>query len=290
MGGLGNQMFQYAFGRYLAFRNNTYLKIDSTLLESNGGAVTKRDFELQIFNIGFVYATPSEIKKFNGVPNASFVDKISYRMRRMLGIHKLVVQQGNSFKPEYLNLKANTCIVGRWQSYKYFEEVEHLIRNDFEFKCSLPTDLEPLIEAIRTTNSISIHIRRTDYVSNSLYASRLGSLPIEYYIKAVKVINSLVNDIAYFIFSDDIEWCETNLKFISGPTTYVDTTNYPNSNEIDLHLMSLCKHHIISNSTFAWWGAWLGKFDAGVTVAPNKWAISPEYDAIDIIPPNWMRI
>lgn len=290
MGGLGNQMFQYAFGRSLALKHNTTQKLDITLLETNGGDGIKRDYALDIFNISAAFATPTEIINFNGVPNGSIADRVSHKLRRILGTHNVVIQKGNSFQKELLNIKPNTCVVGRWQSPEYFAEIKATINQDFQFKSPIPASLEPLSKAIKSSQSVSLHIRRTDYVSHFLYAQGLGSLPLEYYIKSVNKVISEIKNPHFFIFSDDIEWCQQNLKFIPEPITYIDTTKYENSTELDLHLMSLCKHHIISNSTFAWWGAWLNKTKNGVVIAPSKWANSPDYDAVDIIPDNWIKI
>lgn len=290
MGGLGNQMFQYAFGRYLAIKNNTPQKLDLTLLEDNRGNGIKRDYALNIFNINASFATPTEIKNFNGVPNGTFIERALYKTRRVLGTHNLIVQNGNAFQAKFLSIKPNTCVVGRWQSYKYFEEVEDVINQDFKFKNTLPGDLESIVRAIKSTESVSVHIRRTDYISNALYSQTIGALPLEYYIEAVNIISSKTENPSFYIFSDDVEWCKLNLQFIPEPITYVDTSKFANSTELDLHLMSLCKHHVISNSTFAWWGAWLNKTNRGVVIAPAKWANSPDCDAVDIIPEDWIKI
>lgn len=291
MGGLGNQMFQYAFGKYLAVKNETQLKLDLSLLKNDGRAGTVvRSYALDIFKLNPIFATPFEIKKFNGSHSSTLLERAFYKGLRIFAPVNLVVQKGNVFEEELLSVKANTCVVGRWQSYKYFEKVADHIREEFIFKDPLPKVLAPLVEKIRTSNSVSLHIRRTDYVSHSLYSNAIGSLPLLYYKKAVNKVLSELEDPNFFIFSDDIKWCRHNLNFIADPVFVEETINLDNAAEKDLHLMSLCNNHIISNSTFAWWGAWLNKSEKKMVVAPVKWANSYDYDAVDIIPFNWIKI
>lgn len=290
MGGLGNQMFQYAFGRYLSVKNNTKLKLDLTLLDSREGVGVKRDYALDIFNIKPEFATSFEVKKYNGVTDSNIVERALFKIYRFVNPVNLVIQKGNNFEKRFLNIKPNTCVVGRWQSYKFFEQISDIIDLELRFKNLLPHSLSNLVKEIQASNSISVHIRRTDYVSNSFYANSIGPLPIDYYSKAVQKINTLVAFPSYYVFSDDIEWCREHLDFLPKDTIYVNSSKFINSTEIDLHMMSLCNHHIISNSTFSWWGAWLNKSNEGIVIAPLKWANLLDYNPADIVPDNWIRI
>ena len=138
------------------------------------------------------------------------------------------------------------------------------------------------------SNSISLHVRRADYVTNPQANQFHGVSSMEYYNKAIHKIKSIISEPHFFIFSDDITWAKQNM-IIDCPTTFV-SHNGPDKNYDDLRLMSFCKHHIIANSSFSWWGAWLAMNKNKVVIAPTRWFNSPDRNTKDVIPENWFSI
>ncbi len=291
MGGLGNQMFQYAFGLYLANTNNTKLKLDLTLLEdrnSKNANVVYRDFELSCFKLSGQIASQKEIHQFNPLPTKNIFKKI--RNKLYYFYHKnIIIQNKHDWNSSNLKIKNNTCIVGRWQSELYFKNIEDAIRKEFIFKNELNEYSKDIANQIQRNNkSISIHLRRIDYVNNKLYAEKIGALKINYYNKAIKKICELIERPRFFIFSDDIEFAKKNLPKNINAFFIKQKSNV--KAEQDLHLISLCKNHIISNSTFSWWGAWLSNNLQKIVIAPKNWAKDVDYKPNKIIPNNWIKI
>ena len=155
-------------------------------------------------------------------------------------------------------------------------------------KVPLGSRNKELLSLIRTVNSVSLHIRRGDYVSNPDTNSALGTCSLEYYRHCIEHIASNVENPHFFLFSDDINWVRDNLK-IKYPTTVVDG-NSADTNYADLHLMSNCKHNIIANSSFSWWGAWLNNNPDKIIIAPKIWFANSPLTPKEIIPENWLKL
>lgn len=296
MGGLGNQMFQYAFGLSTSKRNNTKLKIDTTLLKpanNQGSNQVIRNFELDAFKIDLQFATNFEIELYNGSAKNRFVlRRLFFLVLRKVLKKKLYIQPNHDFDPNQLKIRNNTCIVGRWQSEIYFRDVESDIREHFKFKKDLSESYEEyLTKILQSENSTSVHIRRTDYVNHPEYSQKIGALTESYYLNAISLLNKQVDYPTLFIFSDDIEYTKTifaNMK-ISNECIFIDP-KVPNPHD-ELRLMTNCKHHIISNSTFAWWGAWLANKQEGAkTIAPKSWARSSKYKPPYIQCKSWILL
>ena len=145
-----------------------------------------------------------------------------------------------------------------------------------------------IASAIKNTNSVAVHVRRSDYVTNKIYFEGLGALDKRYYDAAIAMIKFRVDNPHFFIFSEEIDWCKANIQETN--TTYVTQVNSSRSAEFDMHLMSLCKHQVISNSTFAWWGAWLAETSGSIIVAPGNWAKTSPFLPPFIIPERWMKV
>ncbi len=283
IGGLGNQMFQYAVGRHLALRNNTELKIDISGFEE----YKLHKYSLDAFNIKKNVATAAEIsalKKYQIKPgrqwfwyNRLFADKTKYFQERQF-----------NFDPEVMKLKGDAYLDGYWQTEKYFKEIELLIRSDFSFILSQGKKDITISELVKSSNSISVHIRRADYVTDKKSGESHGTCPIEYYEKAIELIEEKVENPHFFVFSDDHQWIKENIK-IKYPTMYVDHNN-ADTNYQDMRLMSLCKNNIIANSSFSWWGAWLNTNSNKIVVAPQKWFVTQKMNTCDIIPDSWIKI
>lgn len=276
-GGLGNQMFQYALGRHLALKNQTSLILELSffgLQQGNGMAL--RHFELPVFNI-----------------SGRLQDSRSSLLRR--GWRKIRVQCGNlrrvressfAFAPEMLKLGPRTWLEGFWQSEAYFGEISPVIREDFSFKSEMSgANAEAAIQ-IRRDNSVSVHIRRGDYLCTSAtYADLCQS---GYYQKAIDLIAGTVERPVFYIFSDDMPWVKAHLP-LPADAVYLHHNRGPDS-YLDIQLMSLCKHHIIANSSFSWWGAWLNPSADKIVIGPARWFNDPLLASGDLLPEKWLKI
>ncbi|MEM7509515.1 MAG: alpha-1,2-fucosyltransferase [Bacteroidota bacterium] len=207
MGGMGNQMFQYSFGKYLAKKNRTPFKLDPSLLLSDDGDPNKvmRDYSLDIFQIRAELASKKEIDQFNPPSEQKIHKKAWRKLRALTNRNNLVIQKHHEFLPEHLDLSDDTCIVGNWQSERYFSEVRDQVREDFEIVEKLTDFDQALAENIRNSTSICLNVRRADYVTHPEYSKKLGAIPIEYYDKAIAYFQEEVDNPEIFVFSDDIE-------------------------------------------------------------------------------------
>ncbi len=288
-GGLGNQMFQYAMGRSLSLENNAEVKfcIDSfSQYQSHNG------FELQrVFGIELPVASLDELK------NVLNFGRSNPFLRRALTKDSLKAIRGSKYKldPEsgynsalINSLGSDAYLHGYWQSEKYFSKYSDQIRKDFHFANPLDGVNAALMAQIQAFNSVSIHVRRGDYVSNPKTFTTHGVCGIDYYQKAIQLMESQVNEPRFFVFTDDIKWAKQELLTRYPQMTIVDQ-NLGLDCYKDMQLMSACSHHIIANSSFSWWGAWLNPSDAKLVIAPKHWFANGK-EAYDLIPPHWRRI
>jgi hypothetical protein len=284
MGGLGNQMFQYAAGRCLSHLHKTELKLDLSFLNADpGNRYTKRDFALEVFNINCSIATEEDIKRFQPLERGKITRTL---MRKLPLLYSKVIsnESGHAFMKEFYSYPKDVYLNGYWQSEYYFEPVEAILRKEFTLKEELTGEHAELAKRIRNSDSVSVHVRRGDYVNNKEVNQFHGICSAEYYQKAVELMKTK-GGIELFVFSDDIQWAKENLK--------ADKVNFVTQNNpgyIDMHLMSLCKHNIIANSSFSWWAAWLNQNALKTVIAPEKWFADPARYTPDIYPENWIRL
>jgi hypothetical protein len=283
-GGLGNQMFQYAFGRELALRHNTELKLDlGVYTDPKQREEPPRSFDLDIFNISADVASDEEIFRLAKRVRNRFADRV---LNRLLGVKKGHLRESHfHFSEAAYNAPDGVYLSGYWQSPKYFRGAEELLRREFTVRDAIIENAGPIFNNIARTNSVCVHVRRGDFVVNPLN----GLYGVDYYKKAEELILERVTDPHYFVFSDDIEWCRSNLSF-AGPTRFVDDDFGPRKFRDDLRLMSACKHFVIANSSFSWWAAWLNPDNGKTVVAPAEWFRDPTLDTKDLIPKEWLRI
>jgi hypothetical protein len=288
MGGLGNQMFQYAAGRHLAHIRNTELKLDLSFLKTDAkGAYTQRDYAFDIFTLKGIFASEEEVLSFKKLSENRY-RRFLFRKFPFLFNKAYITESGNKYHKEFTNYPANTYLSGFWQSERYFSPVADIIRKDFTFKESLQGLNKELAAKIKNSRSVSMHIRRSDYIINKDVLNFHGVCPPSYYTEGLAKITEKEKKPELFIFSDDIAWCKQNLIF-DFPCTYVDH-NYGDKSFEDMRLMSLCKHNIIANSSFSWWGAWLNNNTEKIIVAPKKWFNDPKAQSPDIYPADWIKI
>lgn len=294
MGGLGNQMFQYAFAYALSQKNETQLKIDTTLLEDRNKPdeiVTHRDLLLdKVFNVTLDVATINEIEYFNGKKYNHLIGKIYNKVSQVLRKPMLVIEKSRGFHSEYLMMSNHVCLVGAFQCEKYFKSYDDSIKQLFSFKNPVLEISYDLVSKIKTENSVAIHVRRGDYVTSPLYSKTIGALPINYYLEAIKLIQEKIDNPVFYIFSDDINWCKHNFKSEKYSFCFVDDEHAGTHASNYLQILTKCKHYIISNSTFSWWGAWLSDNNDKIVIAPKKWFLDESLDSKDIVPENWIRL
>ncbi len=286
IGGLGNQMFQYALGKKLALKNQDELFLDCSFF-SEKGSHTPREFELDVFTLKATLAQDEQIGLFqlkNGSRLASLASKLFAVDRK----YKTITEKGHEFHPEVLDSKGNIHLIGYWQSELYFADIRHELLRDFQFATSLTRKNQELAKEIQSCNSVSIHIRRGDYVSNESAKSFHGLCDIPYYKRGIEYLERNESDLAFFVFSDDIYWAQENLM-INAPTTFIDHNKGKASSD-DMRLMSMCKHHIIANSSFSWWGAWLNSNENKKVIAPQRWFLDRSINTQDVIPKSWIRL
>lgn len=293
MGGLGNQMFQYAFGASLAIKHKTELVIDDTLIADRSTdhlVYTHRNFELELFkNLKYRWATPEEIVLFNGAQNASAIDKIKRRLKNSLQPKKLVIQKNNQLNDYLKNSTDNTCYVGRWQSFRFFADHEKEIKNGFEMSKPAIDGIDQLIEEIKSVESVCLHIRRGDLVTSPLYSKTIGALDMNYYSKAMELVSGQIKQPVYFVFSDDINWCKQNLK-LKGELRFIEDRFAGSRADGHFYLMKQCKNFIISNSTFAWWTAYLSINPDKKVIYPKNWYKDPEMENSEMCPNGWIKL
>lgn len=286
-GGLGNQLFQYAIGRSLAHRNGVDLKIDVSVFGDGCGL---RSYRLGHLNIIEDFATPKDIQRLNPrrlQPLAWLGCQIK---RRLLPYYRqsIIRERSLSFDTDVLKAGGHVYLIGYWQSERYFTEIANLIRSDFTIKNNPLGQNQDTLENIERCNSVSIHIRRGDYATNQTTNRVHGVLELDYYRKAVDFIARKISRPQFFVFSDDMTWVKQNFK-LSLPVFFIEHNSTLTEYE-DLRLMSQCKYHIIANSSFSWWGAWLATFPDKIIIAPHKWFAQDEIDITSRYPSSWVLL
>jgi len=287
MGGLGNQMFQYAAGCCLAHLHKTELKLDLSYLEADpANKYTKRHYALDVFNIHASMATEKDIKPFLPL----YRNKYHSTLQRKLPIlfSKIVANEsGHAFMKEFYSFPKNTYLNGFWQSELYFQPIKEILLNDFSIKQEPDAANLALSEKMKSTNAVSLHIRRGDYVENKQANQFHGTCSLAYYHQAISYIKTVCESAHLFVFSDDVTWAKSNLNSVL-PVTYVDIN--ASKPQFDIWLMSLCKHNIIANSSFSWWGAWLNQHPNKLVIAPTQWFAGTEAQSHNIYPQKWIMI
>jgi len=285
-GGLGNQMFQYAAGRALSLRRGVPLALDTSRFTVNS---PHQGFELyRVFNCNTPQVDKASLKGLWGWLFHPFVRKVLRRqVGRFLRPKSMMIQPHFHYFQGFNELPSNCHLSGFWQSARYFEDFSEQIRNDFTFRSSPNSKNQELAQRIATVNSVSLHIRRGDYIDDPGYAAMFYACPIDYYNEAIKFIADRIYDPHFFIFSNDIDWAKSNLK-INFNAEYVSHNTGADSYN-DMRLMSLCKHNIIANSTFIWWGAWLNRFSDKIVIMPKRW-FWVDVNETDLPLSGWVRM
>jgi hypothetical protein len=292
LGGLGNQMFQYALGRHLSVKLNTDLKLDTSILLdwSEGRHGVNRNYDLDLFTMTPAIAEKQDIDLYH-TQLMSFPEKVIFKLKTAVKGRNVIRERFFHFDESVLDLKGDFYLEGTWQSYKYFQSIEDIIKKDFTFKHSIEGKGTDLLEKIKCTKSVCLNVRRTDFVSVSSTTEILGFVGIDYYMNALELTKEKIGtDFNVFIFSDDIDWCKENFGFIEQPVSFVDHSYAGVKFSQYLQLMKYCKHYIIPNSTFAWWAAWLNNNQDKVVITPLQWMKDRNTITVDLVPSDWYRI
>lgn len=291
-GGLGNQMFQYAIGRALSLRNNTELVLDISSFTNIKNGEPVRTYKLDKFNISGRIATKNDYGQlgFVDIKNENLVAKIQRKIFRLLeslkpiSKRRFIIEKGFEFDQNVFNAPDNCLLSGVWQNEKYFKDAENIIKNDLTLNIQTTDYFKEWSKKIENCNSISINIRRTDYVNNPKFYQLFSS---DYYDKTINYIKNNVSDPIFFVTSDDTGWVKNNIKI---PYHVFYMSDKKTSDYEEIILMSKCRHNIIANSSFGWWGAWLNTNKSKIVIAPKKWFGTEYADTKDLIPKDWVTI
>lgn len=263
MGGLGNQMFQYALYRKLKWLGKN-VKIDTSIYDKKIKLDVVRPFELNVFeNLQFDIASNLEIRKTCRKCNNVFIEEL---LRNLFGNRdNMYYEKENGYVDEKIYQFEDIYLSGYWQNISYFEDISELLKNEFVFKKSKKEENEKLKEQILDSQSISVHIRRGDYLKNEqIYG---GICTEQYYKNAFGIMSQKYTNIKYFFFTDDIEYVKQKYHF---DNMVIVDANQKTETYYDMYLMSLCKGNIIANSSFSWWAAFLNSNADKTVISPNR--------------------
>jgi hypothetical protein len=289
MGGLGNQLFQYALGRRLALHHQTDLLLDTRFLENRAvraAHLTYRNYELPVFfSINPVIAPDGVGQQYGR--RATPGGRLLHRLTRQwpgADLRHLTETTPYRFDPRAAHAPENTYLSGHWQHPAYAQPIEAALRAELRFRHPLPPAAQAVADRIEATESVCVHVRRGDFLTNPTHRV-VGP---DYYGLAETVLRPHLRNPAYFVFSDEPDWCRANLRF-DGPTTFVTNADTDGRSDATLNLMSRCHQYIIPNSTYAWWAVWLNDSPGKRVVAPSRW-VNDGQPTHELIDPQWITV
>jgi hypothetical protein len=286
-GGLGNQMFQYAAALCLAEMRRTETRFDLTWFDAYQ---LHQGFELgKVFGMPIPAPSEADYRRVLGWMGHPRLRRHLWRRSvRPIRPANFVVEPHFRFWPAFHDLPADVFLDGFWQSEKYFLPAVNRIRSVFRFPLPLTGRNRELADRMTACSSVAVHVRRGDFVRDPAINAVHGLSSLEYYEAGIRRLLDRVQDPHFFFFSDDMDWVRANLR-IDRPCSHVDHNRGAESFN-DMHLMSLCRHHIIANSSFSWWGAWLGENPSQQVIAPARWFRQEDIDTTDLLPERWTRL
>jgi|SRR3989344_5821669 len=263
IGGLGNQLFQYATGLAVAQHTKTILRLDLT----NFATYEHHTYSLKHFTIT--------------APEATTLERLLYKQ------FHYYKEKSFRYDDSVWNRGSRVYLDGYWQSERYFIDIRPILKKEFSLKEPLSKGGTEIAAAIRKeVTPVCMHVRHGDFANNPSIAKYHGTTPLEYHYEAAKIVRARVPNAHFFVFSDSPEWVQENLR-LPYPVTFIGQG--ADKNYEDIALMSLCRHFILSNSSFGWWGAWLSDAVDKIVIAPKKWT-NTKLDITDLIPQSWIRI
>lgn len=286
-GGLGNQMFQWAAATALANTHSVEAKVDirELDLQSNDPDFAYRSYELLNFKNPPIIASDFELAAYEGTKSKGFKKLLEW----IKGSNPVRYKEEQfSFDPDFFKLPNSTYLDGYFQSEKYFMNDRTGLLDLFQFHIE-DTDINlKYVGDIQKQASISVHVRRGDYVKSKSTNEYHGVCSLEYYFQSIEYFKERIKDPVFYFFSDDIQWVKHKFNGSSSNFVFLGHNEGENSYK-DMLLMSHCKHNIIANSSFSWWGAWLNRNPGKIVVAPDKW-FNVSIDTSDLIPETWIKI
>ena len=278
-GGLGNQLFQYAAGLSLAFKHQTTLKVSIQFKNKD----TYRNLGLSNFNTNIIEATQEEINQLypSSTPKRAIQALLPPQFKHYFREKHFAYQSG------FNKLGPNVYLKGYWQSELYFSLIADQVKAKFTLKPEFYSSVQSLINEINTSESISIHVRKGDYLVHP-YSDYYASLESAYYNNALAALQENLPQLKLYVFTDDPKWVKENLA-LPIPYTLISGVQTTSMYE-DFQAMLSCKYHIIANSSFSWWTAWLSARDGKKVVAPKEWFKNGPSDTADLIPKSWLIV
>ncbi len=284
--GLGNQLFQYATGRAIALRTGLPMRLHPV----GYSPVSNRSFRLDAYGVPAPVMHDEELARYLGPFRSNrrrWVRKMAASVTKRLpfGWRRVVQERSLRFDPRIVRIARPTYLFGFWQCERYFDDHSDVIRRELTLREPIPERYRAVVEEIDGSESVAMVVRRGDYVG---IPDTQGICTSQYYERAWTALAERVPNGRVFVFSDDIPWCRANLDVAPPGSTFVPN-DAPDAPEEHLRVLSRCRHFILANSTFAWWGAWLSMHSEKVVVGPSKWMQADDRFA-DILPPRWLRV
>ena len=271
LGGLANQLFQYSMGRALAIRTGSLLRFDTRDLDDD----ILRNYALHQFNIKGQAASLSELDYFRAIGAGER--------------YQLLAEKSFRFQVEATLAEAPVYAQGYWQSERYFESIEQVLRRDLTLTRGFSQEGASLVREIRShRSSVSVHIRRGDYVTNPTTNAFHGCVSSDYVHRAMELMLKRYEDAVFYVFTDDLNWARENINHASNSVFIAERIMTTDGEE--LSIMGSCQHHILSNSSYSWWGAWLNPRRTKLVVAPTPWFRSTDVDPQDLYCANWVLL
>lgn len=289
-GGIGNQLFQYCFAKSLEIKKRVKVKIDNSCYYLKTKTITPRQYQLDKFKISLDLAGQNDFHEV-GIPyplNRHISENIFrsvFRIQeffRPFNLKKITVEHGLTFNDSIFLKRDNCYISGNWTDPRYFFDISEILQKELSLKDKTSEKTQIFFSGIKNSNSISVHIRRGDYLR---YSHKFKILDQRYYNQAVKKIEEKIKNPIYYIFSDDVDYVKNNYQNIFKKAIYISGNNIFDHEE--LWLMSQCKNNIIANSTFSWWGAWLNNNPEKIVIAPKKYR-NDNKDITGLFPKKWI--
>ncbi len=273
-GGLGNQLFQLAFGLEASQVNDTDLILDVSWYKNIPDQSTKRS--------EYLSKLAPDILKIENLDEIKSNLKSQASLSQKIGLKKIFIKEKyGEFSPSFLSYE-HAYFDGYWHSYRYL--INNLITKKIQLNSEQGSLTKQYQEDILNSHSVMLHIRRGDYLQSN---NKNILLTKHYYDRAVQHMLEKKKNIQLFIFSDDIDWVKSNWQF-NAPSNFIKKIDTYDSSIEELKLMTLCKNHIIANSTFSWWGAWLGKHQEQIVISPKYW-LEDDFSIKDnLIPKSWL--
>jgi hypothetical protein len=282
VGGLGNQMFQYALGRRLQTDRGANVRYDLGMYKHN----TERALTLSRLRTRFAEVSQSDklTMKLSFGRTFSKAGALLGPLKNKL-LWRVHEDPANGIDPEVTQLRGRWYLRGWYQCPAYFEKLRPQLLQEFDLAEPLTGANAELLKKIEAVNAVCLHVRRGDLVTNPLYAKEQQVQTADYYSQCLTDLAQRVNEPHIFVFSDDLPWCRANLH-PPMPINFMDK-NDGSTDYIDLHLMSRCRHFITANSTFSWWAAWLSQNPEKIIIVPPVWRFKDNGPPPDLIPGDW---